>query len=89
MISLLSHAWKYGRLLVLDATYPDTFAPFTVLSTISEAGAVAAKEEKQRDIKICTTGPIPSPLHLCTYVCQAKQIVYSPYIQVIAIDTCR
>ena len=43
--------WKNGKLLVWDATCPDTFAPSYISSATSEAGAVAAlAEERKKNI---------------------------------------
>ena len=43
--------WKSGRLLVWDATCPDTFAPSYVASANNEAGAVAALAEERKKTK--------------------------------------
>ena len=43
--------WKSGRLLVWDATCPDTFAPSYVASATNEAGAVAALAEERKKTK--------------------------------------
>ena len=40
--------WKSGRLLVWDATCPDTFASSNLPSTTREAGAVAAQAERSK-----------------------------------------
>ena len=40
--------WKSGRLLVWDATCPDTFAPSHLPSATREAGAVAAQAEQSK-----------------------------------------
>ena len=40
--------WKSGRLLVWDATCPDTFAPFHLPSATREASAVAALAEQSK-----------------------------------------
>ena len=50
--------WRSGRLLVWDATCPDTFAPSHLSRAISEVGAVAAlaeqsKHEKYLDLDQC------------------------------------
>ena len=50
--------WRCGRLLVCDATCPDTFAPSHLPRDTSEAGAVAAlaeqsKHEKYQDLNQC------------------------------------
>ena len=43
--------WKNEKLLVWDATCPDTFAPSYISSASSEAGAVAAlAEERKKNI---------------------------------------
>ena len=50
--------WKRGRILVWDATCPDTFAPSHVALAAREACAVAIKAEKQKSQKyshLCTT----------------------------------
>ena len=43
--------WRSGRLLVWDATCPDTFAPSHLPSTTREAGAVAALAEWSKQEK--------------------------------------
>ena len=43
--------WKSGRLLVWDATCPDTFAPSHLPSATREAGAVAAQAERSKQEK--------------------------------------
>ena len=43
--------WKSGRLLVWDATCPDTFAPSYLPSTASGVGAVAAAAEERKKRK--------------------------------------
>ena len=43
--------WKNGRLLVWDATCPDTFAPSYLASTTSDAGAVAVVDEERKKRK--------------------------------------
>ena len=40
--------WKSGKLLVWDATCPDTYAPSYASSATSEAGAVAAMAEERK-----------------------------------------
>jgi hypothetical protein len=40
--------WKCGKLLVWDATFPDTFTPSYSSSATSEAGAVAALAEARK-----------------------------------------
>ena len=46
--------WRSGKLLVWDATSPDTFAPSYSLSATSEAGAVAiGAESRKRSKYIC------------------------------------
>ena len=40
--------WRSGRLLVWDATCPDTFAPSHLPSATREAGAVAAQAERSK-----------------------------------------
>ena len=45
--------WKDGKLLVWDATYPDTFAPSYAALATSEAGAVAAQAEVRKCDKYC------------------------------------
>ena len=50
--------WKSGKLLVWDATCPDTFAPSYEMSATSEAGAVAALAEVRKEAKytsLCST----------------------------------
>ena len=51
--------WKNGKLLVWDATCPDTFAPSYIAHATSEAGAVAAQAEQKKCEKYC---------HLDTFV---------------------
>ena len=41
--------WKSGRVLVWDATCPDTFAPSHLQLAIREAGAVADQAERKKD----------------------------------------
>ena len=43
--------WKNGKLLVWDATCPDTFAPSCSASATSHAGAVAALAEEKKNSK--------------------------------------
>ena len=43
--------WRSGRLLVWDATCPDTFAPSHLPSATREAGAVAALAEQSKKEK--------------------------------------
>ena len=43
--------WRCGKLLVWDATCPDTFAPSYISSATSEAGAVAALAEARKKSK--------------------------------------
>ena len=46
--------WKSGRLLVWDATSPDTFAPSYISGATNAAGAVAAMAEDRKKTKyIC------------------------------------
>ena len=81
--------WKSGRLLVWDATCPDTFAPSHLPSATREAGAVAAqaeqsKQEKYAALNQCyiftpvaieTTGPFgPETLFLRDLGCRFKQV---------------
>ena len=50
--------WKSGKLLVWDATCPDTFAPSYGMSATSEPGAVAALAEVRKEAKytsLCST----------------------------------
>ena len=55
--------WNNGKLLVWDATCPDTFAPSYISSATSEAGAVAAlAEERKKNIITCSPGSL-SLLH--------------------------
>ena len=49
--------WKSGRLLVWDATCPDTFAPSYRLHATQEAGRVAAAAEERKEDKY---GYLPS-----------------------------
>ena len=41
--------WKSGKLLMWDATCPDTFSPSYEMSATSEAGAVAALAEMRKE----------------------------------------
>ena len=43
--------WKSGRVLVWDATCPDTYAPFHISLATREAGAVAAHAEHRKRLK--------------------------------------
>ena len=43
--------WKTGRVLVQDATCPDTFAPSHISLATREAGAVAAQAEQRKRMK--------------------------------------
>ena len=43
--------WKSGKLLVWDATCPDTYAPSYTVSATVEAGAVAARAEERKRTK--------------------------------------
>ena len=50
--------WKSGKLLVWDATCPDTFSPSYGMSATSEPGAVAALAEVRKEAKytsLCST----------------------------------
>ena len=60
--------WKNGKLLVWDATCPDTFAPSYTASATSEAGAVAAQAEEKKCDKYCNlvTGHIFVPVAIET-----------------------
>ena len=52
--------WRCGKLLVWDATSPDTFAPSYSLSATSEAGAVAAGAEARKRMKYICLEPVYS-----------------------------
>ena len=43
--------WKGGKVLVWDATCPDTLAPFYSTLTVREAGAVADEAERKKKVK--------------------------------------
>ena len=43
--------WKSGKLLVWDATCPDTFAPSYSSRATNEAGAVATQAEERKEAK--------------------------------------
>ena len=45
--------WKSGKVLVWDATCPDTYAPSHVSAAAREAGAVAAQAEHLKIAKYC------------------------------------
>ena len=45
--------WKDGKLLVWDATCPDTLVPSHAALAINEAGAVAAQAEVRKCDKYC------------------------------------
>ena len=60
--------WKSGRLLVWDATCPDTFAPSYVASATNEAGAVAALAEERKHYYVLTC----VHLRIRTYTCCAR-----------------
>jgi len=45
--------WKSGKLLVWDATCPDTVAPSYIAVATSGAGAVAAQAEERKCSKYC------------------------------------
>ena len=49
--------WRNGKLLVWDATSPDTFAPSYVSRATSEAGAVAALAEDRKKTKYTCLEP--------------------------------
>ena len=49
--------WRNGKLLVWDATSPDTFAPSYVSRATSEAGAVAAQAEDRKRTKYTCLEP--------------------------------
>ena len=49
--------WSCGKLLVWDATCPDTFAPSYLPSAASEAGAVAASAEERKKTKYASLNP--------------------------------
>ena len=49
--------WRNGKLLVWDATSPDTFAPLHVSKATSEAGAVAALAEDRKRTKYTCLEP--------------------------------
>ena len=50
--------WKCGKLLVWDATCPDTFAPSYTISATSEAGLVAAGAEERKEAKYTSLGSL-------------------------------
>ncbi len=50
--------WKCGKLLVRDATCPDTFAKSYTLSATSEAGLVAAGAEERKEAKYTSLGSL-------------------------------
>jgi len=52
--------WKCGKLLVWDATCPDTFAPSYISSAASEAGLVAASAEERKEAKYIGLGSLHS-----------------------------
>ena len=43
--------WKFGKMLVWDATCPDTYAPSHISDATREAGAVAAQAERLKNAK--------------------------------------
>ena len=43
--------WKSGKMIVWDATCPDTYTPLHVSAAAREAGAVAAKAEHLKSAK--------------------------------------
>ncbi len=43
--------WKYGKLLVWDATCPDSFAPSYDIQATTAAGEVAAHAEERKILK--------------------------------------
>ena len=49
--------WKSGKLLVWDATCPDTFAPSYSTLASSEAGLVAAQAEERKQVKYLHLAP--------------------------------
>ena len=52
--------WKFGKLLVLDATCPDTLAPLYFSSATSEAGAMASQAEERKEAKYVHLNPVYS-----------------------------
>ena len=52
--------WKCGKLLVWDATCPDTFAPSYVSQATTAAGEVAAQAEERNKIIIIGERSEPS-----------------------------
>ena len=50
--------WKCGKLLVWDATCPDTFAPSYFSNATSEAGLVAASAEERKEAKYSNLGAL-------------------------------
>ena len=66
--------WKSGKLLVWDATCPDTFVPSYEMSATSEAGAVAVLAEVRKEAKytsLCST-------HIFTPVAIETSGVFGP-----------
>ena len=49
--------WKYGKLLILDATCPDTLSRSYCAATISSAGAVVAGAEMRKLAKYDSLAP--------------------------------
>lgn len=45
------HLWKSGKVLVWDATCPDTYAPSHISAAVREVGALAAHREHQKTAK--------------------------------------
>ena len=52
--------WKCGKLLLWDATCPDTYAPSYSPNATSEAGAVATQAEERKEAKYAHLNPVHS-----------------------------
>ena len=66
--------WKCGKLLVWDATCPDTYAPSYSLSATSGAGAVAVLAEEKKEAKYTSL----SSIHTFTPVTIETSGVFGP-----------
>ena len=66
--------WKCGKLLVWDATCPDTFAPSYSSNATSEARLVAASAEERKEAKYSNLGA----LHCFTPVAIETSGVFGP-----------
>ena len=69
--------WKAGKVLVWDATCPDTLAPSYSTVAVREAGAVAADAEYRKSIRTSHPHIASFPLRWKLWGCSGKRRVIS------------